>query len=93
MTPTRAKQMRAWNAQPHIKKRRAAQNAARREYEKEHGDLPSSVHVDHIKPLDEGGTNAVSNLRALSEHDNRAYPRDARNQPTGPARDYGKRRG
>jgi hypothetical protein len=31
--------------------------------------------VDHKKPLAEGGTNAVSNLRDRTEHANRSFPR------------------
>jgi 5-methylcytosine-specific restriction endonuclease McrA len=38
---------------------------ARRAYEKKHGDLPSSVHVDHKTPLKKGGSNSSSNLRAI----------------------------
>ena len=29
---------------------RVARNRARREYEKAHGDLPSNVEIDHVKP-------------------------------------------
>lgn len=88
----RARYQRVYNATPEQKRRRAAQNAARREYEKKHGDLPSDVHVDHRTALDQGGGNEMSNLRAISAHANLGYPRDKRGQPTGPARgrDYGK---
>lgn len=62
-----------YNAKPEQLKQRAARNAARREYEKKHGDLPSSVDVDHKKLIKDGGTNAPSNLRAVSESKNSAW--------------------
>ena len=31
--------------------------------------------VDHKKPLSKGGSNSVSNLRAVSKHDNRSFAR------------------
>lgn len=44
---------------------------ARREVEKKTGDLSSSKHVDHIKPLTEGGSGlATSNLRVVSAKTN-----------------------
>lgn len=89
----RDRYMKAYNARPEQIRRRTLQNKARRDYEAKHGDLPHDVQVDHRKALDRGGTNAIGNLRAISEHDNKGYPRDAKNQPTGPARDtrhYGK---
>ena len=39
---------------------------ARREMEKTSGDKPSSMHVDHKKPLKSGGSNSKSNLRWTS---------------------------
>lgn len=45
---------------------------ARREYEKIHGDLPTTTEVDHKKHVATGGTNAPSNLRARPESANRA---------------------
>lgn len=48
-------------------------NAARREYEKTYGDLPSNVDVDHKKRLAEGGANDLSNLRAVHESKNSAW--------------------
>ena len=46
------------------KQARRDRQKARYHYEKTNGDLPSSVHVDHKKPISQGGTNAASNLRA-----------------------------
>ena len=64
-----------YHASKEQKTRRAERNAARREYEKKHGDLPSSVDVDHIRPLSKGGSNRPSNWRAQSAHANRSYRR------------------
>lgn len=58
------------------KDQRAARNRARRAYEKEHGDLPSNVHVDHKRPLSRGGTNDKSNLRAVAKDRNEKFDRD-----------------
>lgn len=63
----------AYNARPDQVKKRTMRNQARAEYEKKHGDLPSNVDVDHKKMLDQGGTNAASNLRAKSQKDNRGW--------------------
>lgn len=32
--------------------------------------------VDHKKPISKGGSNKTSNLRAVSEHANRSFPRN-----------------
>jgi 5-methylcytosine-specific restriction endonuclease McrA len=48
---------------------------ARYAYEKKHGDLPTSVQVDHKKALSQGGTNADSNLRALPKKRNESFNR------------------
>lgn len=50
----------------------ATRHRARRAYEKKNGDLPSSVDVDHKKPLKNGGSNSTTNLRARSQHSNRS---------------------
>jgi hypothetical protein len=52
---------------------RSQRNKARREYEKKHGDLPSTTDVDHKKRIAKGGTNASSNLRAQPESKNTAW--------------------
>jgi hypothetical protein len=64
-----------YQGKPEQIKNRAARNAARREYEKAHGNLPSSVDVDHRKPIAKGGTNAPSNLRARPSSRNRSFAR------------------
>lgn len=71
--PKRAAYQAAYNHKPENIKKRAANNAARAKYEKAHGDLPSTVDVDHKKMQDQGGTNAPSNLRARSQKANRGW--------------------
>ena len=66
----------AYGARPEQKKKRAMRNAARRELERE-----GKVHkgdgkdVDHKKMLKDGGSNARSNLRVVSEKKNRGWRR------------------
>ncbi|MBP8290294.1 MAG: hypothetical protein KAX51_10915 [Chromatiaceae bacterium] len=85
--PTKAAYDKSYNAQPDQLKKRAQRNAARREYEKAHGDLPGSADVNHKRPLDAGGTNAKSNLEATSQTANRGWRKGAsKNNPKG----YGK---
>lgn len=71
--PKKAAYDKAYNAKPDQVKKRTMRNAARREYEKTHGDLPSNVDVDHKKMLDTGGTNAKKNLRAVDQKTNRGW--------------------
>lgn len=47
-------------------------------YEKEHGNLPSSMDVDHSVPIVRGGGNDPSNTRAVSRRTNRSFPRTRR---------------
>ena len=49
---------------------------ARYQFEKEHGDLPSTTHVDHKKPISQGGTNDPKNLRAIPKARNESFKRD-----------------
>ena len=49
---------------------------ARYAYEKKHGDMPSTTHVDHKTPISQGGTNAASNLRAIPKAQNESFKRD-----------------
>lgn len=58
-------------ASPTDIKHRAERNKARKDYEKAHGDLPKNIEIDHKKPLKKGGSNAKSNLQAISRHANR----------------------
>jgi hypothetical protein len=50
---------------------RVARVLARRDVEKRTGDLPASKHVDHKKPIIEGGSKrSMSNLRVVSAKTN-----------------------
>lgn len=60
-------------AQPEQLKNRAQRNAARRVYEKAHGNLPSNMEVNHKVPISKGGTNALSNLEAVPVGKNRGW--------------------
>jgi len=39
----------------------------RRKVEKIAGKLPSAIHVDHVKPIADGGSNTLKNLQLLPE--------------------------
>lgn len=69
------KQYEKYDGKPSVKKDRAKRNAARREYERRNGDLPSDVEVDHKRPLSKGGGNSKSNLRAVKRSNNRSFKR------------------
>lgn len=76
-SPERKKEYNAWyGAKPEQKKKRAMRNAARRELERE-----GKVHkgdgkdVDHKHMLKDGGSNARSNLRVVSQKTNRGWRR------------------
>jgi len=71
-----------YHSKPLQKKHRAERNAARRVMtEKGLVRKGDGMDVDHRRPLDSGGTNAVSNLRVETKAKNRGYARDSRNQP------------
>ena len=71
--PNKAAYDKAYNARPEQIKKRAQRNAARREYEKRHGDLPSNVDVDHKHMIKDGGGNDPKNLRAVHEKTNSGW--------------------
>lgn len=58
------------------KQDRRDRQKARYDYEKKHGDLPTNVQVDHIKPLSQGGSNNASNLRAIPKARNESFKRE-----------------
>jgi hypothetical protein len=61
---------------PEQVRNREARNKARRQYEKKHGNLPTDVEVDHIKPLSKGGSPlSAGNLRAVPASTNRSFSR------------------
>lgn len=76
----------AYEDTPEQVRNREARNRARHAMEKagrvRKGD---GRDVDHVKPLAKGGATSTSNLRVISVHRNRGYPRDARNKPVGSA--------
>lgn len=64
---------------------------ARYAYEKKHGNLPADVHVDHKRPISQGGGNSSSNLRAIPKEQNESFNRAGPGgKQIGPAR--GKKR-
>lgn len=69
------KEYRNYQGKPEQIKRRAMRNAAHRLYERQNGNVPSNVDIDHIKPIVKGGRNGLSNLRARSRSSNRSFKR------------------
>lgn len=65
----------SYHGTPAQRKNRAARNKARRDYEKVHGDLPSNIDLDHKKPLSQGGSTALSNVRPMPQSKNRSFAR------------------
>ena len=71
---------RLFNSKPSEIRKRVLRNAARREMIKlglaKKGDRKD---VDHIRPLDKGGSGSRSNLRMRSTHSNRSFRRTSSN--------------
>lgn len=67
-----------YQGKPEQLKKRAERNAARAKLMKagkvHKGD---GLDVDHKRMLSKGGTNSTTNLRAVSEHKNRSFPRNS----------------
>jgi 5-methylcytosine-specific restriction endonuclease McrA len=61
---------------PARKQARRDRQKARYAYEKEHGAQPSTTHIDHKRPISQGGTNAPSNIRAIPKDKNESFKRD-----------------
>lgn len=57
------------------KPKRAERNRARAKLLKL-GMVHKGQDVDHIKPVSEGGGNAIGNLRAVDDNKNRSFPRN-----------------
>ena len=71
------REVKEYTSKPEVKKKRAEQNAARREMVKagkaHKGD---GKDVDHKKPLSKGGSNSKSNLRVVDKSTNRSFSRN-----------------
>ena len=66
----------AYESTPEQKKKRAMRNAARREMIKEgRAAVGDGKDVDHRRMLKDGGSNARSNLRVVSQKKNRGWRR------------------
>lgn len=63
-----AREYRMYGGKPEHIRERSERNKARRRLGLKVGD---PREVDHIRPLSKGGTNALSNLRAVSRSANR----------------------
>ena len=67
----------AYNKRPDVQAKRVEQNRARR-----HANAAGKAHVgdgtevDHIKPLDKGGSDKDSNTRVVPASKNRAWRKD-----------------
>ena len=73
-SPARLASQKAYNARPEQVKKRMKNNVARYaalKAGKVH--IGDNKEVDHIKMLKDGGSNAPSNLRVISEHANAAW--------------------
>lgn len=80
--PPHKKLYEKYHSSPEAIAERSQRNKARRMLEKEgvvhKGD---GKDVDHKKMISKGGTNARSNLRAVSAHTNRGYARSRNGTP------------
>lgn len=71
------KEVAKYTSKPEVKKKRAEQNAARREMMKQ-GKVQKGdgKDVDHKVPLSKGGTNNPSNLRVVPASENQSFSRN-----------------
>jgi hypothetical protein len=77
-TPSQVRKMdRGYNATPEMKRRRAANNAARANLKKE-GVNVAGKDVGHKRALDRGGSNARSNLTVQTKKENRGWRRNGK---------------
>lgn len=66
-----------YTSKPEVKKKRAEQNAARREMvQRGLAHKGDGKDVDHKRPLSKGGTNSSSNLRVVPASQNRSFSRN-----------------
>ena len=78
----RKKHYEEYQSRPDVMRKRAMMNKARRMLERE-GKVKKGdgKDVNHIKPLDKGGTSARSNLKVTSRAAYRGYRRNSKNEP------------
>jgi len=74
-----AREYALFHSKPEEIKKRNERGKARKAYEAVHGNLPSTVDVDHTVPLSKGGTSAMKNLRAIPRSENRSFARTKTN--------------
>jgi hypothetical protein len=73
-SPQELKTKAAYNKRPDVQDKRVAQNRARRHaIAAGKAKVGDGTHVDHIKPLDAGGSGADSNTRVVSAKFNKAW--------------------
>lgn len=73
-SPAKLAYQKEYNAKPENVNKREKNNLARAHAIKEgRVKVGDGKDVDHIKPLDKGGSNAKSNLRVVSEKTNRGW--------------------
>lgn len=76
-SPAKLAYQKEYNAKPENVAKRVKNNAARRDAIAEgKARVGDGKDVDHKKMLDQGGTNAKSNLRVVDRADNRGWRRD-----------------
>ena len=65
---------RTYQAQPHVRKKRAKNNAARAKVKKAKGAAAiAGKDVGHKRPLSKGGGNSMGNLKVQSVNKNRGH--------------------
>lgn len=73
-TPGKLRYQKRYNATEEAKNRRVQMNKARREAIREgRARVGDDTNVDHIRSLDDGGTNAPGNLRIVREGKNKGW--------------------
>lgn len=72
------KEVAKYTSKPAVKKKRAEQNAARRQMiEQGKAHKGDGKDVDHKTPLSKGGGNSTSNLRVVPASSNRSFSRNS----------------
>ena len=75
----------AYQKVPKHEKEQVARHRAERAYKRKTGHgIPAGFELDHKKALSVGGS-LTEKVRLIPRKQNRGYPRDRNNKPTGPA--------